>query len=88
MLQKIVLLCLGLAASVLAQADCTPQSLERLNQATRSALTELQAVKEDGEEGAVSAIAREQLHKYKDALVKGIDGHLSCSPIDSDDASL
>lgn len=91
MLQKIVLLCLGLAASALAQADCTPQSLERLNQATRSALAELQAVKEDAEEGgdtAVSAVAREQLHKYKDALVKGVDGHLSCSPVDSDDASL
>lgn len=91
MLQKIVLLCLGLAASAMAQADCTPQSLERLNQATRSALTELQAVKEEGEEGGdtvVSPAASEQLHKYKDALVKGIDGHLSCSPTDSDDVSL
>ncbi|HBE9080556.1 hypothetical protein [Serratia fonticola] len=55
MLQKIVLLCLGLAASALAQADCPPQSLERLNQATRSALTELQAVKDDAEEGGDTA---------------------------------
>lgn len=92
MLQKIMLLCLGLAASAMAQADCSPQSLERLNQTTRSALNALQAIQEDEEESgygtAVSAAAREQLHKFKDALVEGIDGHLSCSSTDSGDASL
>lgn len=87
MLQKAVLLCLGLGCSAMALAECSPQSLEQVNQTTRNALMQLQAVQEEGDDDfvdMVSAAAREQLRLYKEALVQGIDAHLSCSAADGD----
>lgn len=92
MLQKApLLLCLGLSVSAVAQADCSPTSLERINQMTQGALLQLQGIREEEEAddaGVISAAAGGYIRAFKDALVNGIDRHMSCSAADSDNISL